>query len=66
LGIERERIASQERIAGMQAGIKAAKDKAELQSKERTDGLKIGSEIARNRADIATRNVGKPTQKEGD
>jgi hypothetical protein len=66
LEIERERIAAQERIAGMQAGIKAAKDKAELQAKERIEGLKIGSDIAHNRAQLAVKNVEKPTQKKGD
>jgi hypothetical protein len=66
LEIERERIAAQERIAGMQAGIKAAKDKAELQAKERIEGLKIGSDIAHNRAQLAVKNVEKTTQKKGD
>jgi hypothetical protein len=66
LEIERERIAAQERIAGMQAGIKAAKDRTELQAKERMEGLKIGSDIAHNRAQLAAKNVEKPTQKKGD
>jgi hypothetical protein len=50
LDIERERIASQKEIAGMQVGAKVAKDKAELASKDQLEGLKIGAEIARNRA----------------
>jgi hypothetical protein len=48
--IERERIAAQERIAGMQVGAKVAKDKAELASKDQIEGLRIGAEIARNKA----------------
>ena len=52
LDIERERIASQKEIAGMQVGAKAAKDRAELTSKEQVEGLKIGTEIARSRAQM--------------
>ena len=52
LDIERERIASQKEIAGMQVGAKAAKDRAELASKEQVEGLKIGTEIARNKAQM--------------
>ncbi|MFO0452403.1 MAG: hypothetical protein ACK52I_27725 [Pseudomonadota bacterium] len=53
--IERERIASQERIAGVNAGIKAASDRDKhnmTADKNRTDaklaGFKVGQEIARN------------------
>jgi hypothetical protein len=52
LDIERERIASQKEIAGMQVGAKAAKDRAELASKDQIEGLKIGTEIARSRAQM--------------
>jgi hypothetical protein len=52
LDIERERIASQKEIAGMQVGAKVAKDKAQLASKDQIEGLKIGAEIARNRAQM--------------
>jgi hypothetical protein len=52
LDIERERIASQKEIAGMQVGAKAAKDKAQLASKDQIEGLKIGAEIARNKAQM--------------
>jgi hypothetical protein len=48
--IERERIAAQERIAGMQVGAKVASDKAQLASKDQIEGLRIGAEIARNTA----------------
>jgi hypothetical protein len=52
LDIERERIASQKEIAGMQVGAKIAKDKAQLASKDQLEGLKIGAEIARNKAQM--------------
>jgi hypothetical protein len=52
LDIERERIASQKEIAGMQVGAKVAKDKAQLASKDQLEGLKIGAEIARNKAQM--------------
>jgi len=69
LEIERQRIASQEKIAGMQVGAKAAKDKAELNAKQRMEGLKIGADIARNTAQLRTQeraSAQKDTQKKGD
>jgi hypothetical protein len=54
--IERERIAAQERIAGMQVGAKVANEKAQLASKDQIEGLKIGSEIARNQAQMRKPN----------
>jgi len=65
LDIERERIATQERIAGMQAGVKAAKDRAELEARQRSEGLKIGAEVARNAAQMENArqsNQNKPNQ----
>lgn len=50
LKIERERIAAQERIAGMQVGAKAAKDKAELAAKQRSEGVRMGVDIAKDKA----------------
>jgi hypothetical protein len=50
--IERERIAAQKEIAGMQVGAKVAKDKAQLASKDQLEGFKIGAEIARNKAQM--------------
>jgi hypothetical protein len=61
--IERERIAAQERIAGMQVGAKIASDKAQLASKDQLEGLRIGSEIARNQAQMAGQNQQKPPKK---
>ena len=45
--LERERIAAQERIAGLQVGAKVATDKASLSGKQQAEGLRIGMEIAR-------------------
>lgn len=47
LELERERIAAQKEIAGLQVGAKIATDKANLSSKEQLEGLKLGVEIAR-------------------
>jgi hypothetical protein len=63
LQIERDRIESQKEIAGMQAGVKIAKDKADLEAKMELEGLKIGTDIAYKKAQL---NVPKGTQKKGD
>ena len=47
LVVERERIASQKEIAGMQTGAKIAADKANLSSKQQEAGMRMGIEIAR-------------------
>jgi hypothetical protein len=52
LQIERERIASQERIAGVQVGSKVAHDKATLAAKQQAEGLRIGTDVARNIAQM--------------
>ena len=49
LDIEQERIASQERIAGLQVGAKVAKDKAELEAKQQEAGVRIGVDIAKTK-----------------
>jgi hypothetical protein len=48
LDIEQERIAAQERIAGMQVGAKVAKDKAELAARQEEAGVRIGVDIAKS------------------
>jgi len=63
LEIERERIAAQKEIAGMQVGAKTAKDKADLEAKMEIEGLKVGTDIAYKKAQL---NVPKGTQKKGD
>lgn len=52
LDIEKERIAAQERIAGMQVGSKAAKDKADIAARQQTEGLRIGADIAHKKAQL--------------
>jgi hypothetical protein len=47
LRIERERIAAQERTAGMQTGAKIAADKANLSAKQQEAGMRMGIDIAR-------------------
>ena len=63
LEIERERIAAQREIAGMQVGAKTAKDKADLEAKMEMEGLKIGTDIAYKKAQLSRP---KGTQKKGD
>jgi hypothetical protein len=53
LDIEQERIAAQERIAGLQVGAKVAKDKAELQAKQEEAGVRIGVDIAKTQEQVA-------------
>ena len=50
LELERERIASQERTAGMQVGAKIAQDKAKLSFEEQKAGIELGIDIARDAA----------------
>lgn len=47
LDIERERIAAQKEIAGLQAGTKIATDKAQLSTKQQLEGLKAGIDVAK-------------------
>ena len=47
LKLERERLESQERIAGLNAGAKVATAKETLSSKEKLEGLRIGVEVAK-------------------
>ena len=48
LDIERERIASSERIAGLQVGAKIGAGKETLAAKQESEGLKMGVDIARD------------------
>ena len=47
IDIERERIAAQKEIAGLQVGAKIATDKAALSSKDQIEGLRLGIQIAK-------------------
>jgi hypothetical protein len=53
LAIERERISSQERIAGLNAGIKVEDSKRKLAATQQTEGLRIGVDVAKHKADMA-------------
>lgn len=56
--VEKERIASQERIAGLQVGAKIAAEKARLSAQEIKDGLEMGIDIAREQRQEALRREG--------
>jgi len=47
IDVEKERIAAQERIAGLQVGARVATDKAGLSAKQELEGLRIGVQIAK-------------------
>lgn len=71
LDIERERIAAQERIAGMQAGVKAQGDKLKMQQQQEAEGVRMGVDIAKHKAQLAhqskqTANKAQPSKKETD
>jgi multidrug efflux pump subunit AcrA (membrane-fusion protein) len=52
LEIERARLEVQERIAGVQAGVKAAAEKARLDAEMEAKGFDIGSRIAKDRMEL--------------
>jgi hypothetical protein len=66
MDIERERLAVQERIAGMNVGAKIATDKANLSAKQQEAKLRIGVDIAREMAQDArtTAQGSKPEETE--
>jgi hypothetical protein len=69
LDIEKERIAAQKEIAGLQVGAKVATDKANLSAKQQEAGLRLGVEIARETAQMAQPQQPvseKPAPKEGE
>lgn len=45
--IEKERIAAQKEIAGLQVGAKVATDRANLSAKQQLEGLRIGVQVAK-------------------
>jgi hypothetical protein len=53
MDVERERIAAQKEIAGLQVGAKIATDKANLSAKEQEAGLRIGVQVARESMQMA-------------
>jgi hypothetical protein len=54
--LERARIASQEKIAGMNIGAKAQNDKANLAARQQIDGLRVGVDVAKSKDQIAAQN----------
>jgi hypothetical protein len=61
LTLEKERIAAQERIAGLQVGAKVVTDKANLSAKEKMEGLRMGVDVAR---EMSQRAAQTPTKQE--
>lgn len=53
LEVERERIAAQERMTGLQVGARVASDKEKLTSKEQAEGLRLGVQVARESSEMA-------------
>lgn len=49
--IEQQRIAAQERIAGLQTGAKVQSDKLHIQSDEQIEGMRLGVEIKKHQAE---------------
>jgi hypothetical protein len=66
LDVERERIAAQERIAGLNVGAKVATDRANLSAKQQEAGLRMGVDIARelSQEDRAKAQEGKKKESE--
>ena len=52
LDLEKQRIASQERIAGMQIGAKAQNDKMQLTTNTRMDGIKVAADMSKSREQL--------------
>jgi hypothetical protein len=52
LQIERERIQSQKEIAGLQAGVSAAKSEATIKAKNELEGFKAGIDITKQRTNL--------------
>jgi hypothetical protein len=50
--LEKSKIESQERIAGVQAGAKVASEKAKLEGEMELRGVELGSSIAKQRWDM--------------
>tara|TARA_R110000868_G_scaffold396429_1_gene668614 strand:- start:1513 stop:4077 length:2565 start_codon:yes stop_codon:yes gene_type:complete len=53
LEIEKERIAAQKEIAGMQVGAKIQAEKAQIDSKEKLEGMKLGNEIGKAKTQLS-------------
>ena len=74
--LEKARIEAQERIAGVQAGAKAAAEKARLDGELEVKGIELGSQIAKDRMEMSHKDrqhnlsvhqaLNPPKQKKGD
>lgn len=53
LETERERLRSQERIAGMQIGARVEGDKRSLSAKQQADGVRMGLDAAKSKAQMS-------------
>ena len=53
IAVERERIASQERIASLNAGVSIAKDKASHGAKHHIEGTRMGIDVAKHKDQMA-------------
>ena len=62
LEIERERLAVQERIAGMQIGAKVEGDKRNLSAKQQAEGARMGIDIAKSKVQAAQQNRARAQQ----
>jgi hypothetical protein len=60
LQVEAARIAAQKEIAGLQAGVKAAKDRTELPVRMQLEGLRLGAQIAKDRRATAQQKQNPP------
>jgi hypothetical protein len=63
--IEKQRIAAQKEIAGMQVSAKAQNDKAILDAKQKVEGMKLGVEIGKTKAQME-RQTKQGTEKKGE
>jgi hypothetical protein len=61
--LEKSKIESQERIAGVQAGAKAASEKARFDGEMEAKGLEIGSKLAKERIEMLRPESKQPTKK---
>jgi len=66
LQIERDRIASQEKIAGMNAVVKVNQDDKNRAAKEQELGAKLGIDLAKSRAQLMSQQNRQQTPKKGE
>jgi hypothetical protein len=66
MAIERERIASQQQIAGLQVGAKVATAEKELSAQQQEQGLRIGVDIARETSRPAPMPTQPPQKENGE